>query len=69
MFLHSKSDKFEKIKDIDLILGKFRRGEMRAVRMQYKGDTYSFKELDKTEQPKSKQIELTPLPDDADLPF
>lgn len=69
MFLHSKSDKFEKVKDIDLILGKFRRGEMRAVRMQYKGDTYSFKELDKTEQPKSKQIELTPLPDNADLPF
>lgn len=71
MFLHNKSDRFERVKDIDLILGKFRRGECRAVRMQYKGYTYRFSELDKTEKPQTVQgeIALTPLADDTELPF
>ena len=68
MFLHNKSDRFAKIKEMDLILGKFRRGECRAVRMQYKGDTYTFKELDKTEKAQNQQLELIPI-EDEDLPF
>lgn len=69
MFLHSKSDRFSAVKDIDLIIGKFRRGAMRAVRMQYTGEVYKFKELDKNESTQPRQIELTPLADDEELPF
>ena len=68
IFLHNKSDRFESIKNIDLIIGKFRRGLMQAVRMQYKGETYKFFELDKKQQQASEQIELTELPNE-DLPF
>ncbi len=69
MFLHNRSERFDKIKNIDLILGKFRRGEMRAVRMQYKGNTYRFNELDKAKKEATTQLDdLIPV-DDSNLPF
>lgn len=69
MFLHSKSDRYDAVKNIDLVLGKFRRGAMQAVRMEYRGETYTFRELDKIETQKAKQMELTPLDSSEGLPF
>ena len=70
MFLHPVDSKFSEIRKIDLIIGKFRNGQMKAIKMQYEGKYFRFKELD--EVPKSKpvqaKIELEPIDDDS-LPF
>lgn len=72
MFLHSTDGKYKEKRNIDLIIGKFRSGQMRAVKMEYEGKCFRFRELDKIEAPKPKQTtipELIPLPDDNSLPF
>lgn len=71
MFLHSKSGRAEELKNIDLIIGKFRNGALRTIRMNYKGDIFKFTEKEKSPSPKIEQIkaELEPIEDDGDLPF
>lgn len=71
MFLNSKSGRAEEIKNIDLIIGKFRNGALRTIRMNYKGDIFKFTEKEKSPSPKIEQIkaELEPIEDDGDLPF
>ena len=71
MFLHSKSGRAEEIKNIDLIIGKFRNGALRTIRMTYKGDIFKFTEKEKSPPPKMEQIkaELEPIEDDGELPF
>lgn len=72
MFLHSTDGKFKEKRNIDLIIGKFRSGQMRAVKMEYEGKCFKFNELDKVETPKPQQTSfgnLIPLPNDEDLPF
>ena len=73
MFLHSTDSKYNEKRNIDLIIGKFRSGQMRAVKMEYEGKCFRFKELEK--EPVKKQttkqtsMELTPIEDDGSLPF
>lgn len=68
MFLHSRSKREDEVKNIDLIIGKYRNGQMKAIRMTYKGDCFNFSEKEKVSERKVEQIELTPIEDD-DLPF
>ncbi|MEG1500236.1 MAG: DnaB-like helicase C-terminal domain-containing protein, partial [Clostridia bacterium] len=76
MFLHSIDSKFKAIRNIDLIIGKFRNGQMKAIKMQYEGSIFKFKELEKLPEEhqqqqldlKNETIELTPVEDDS-LPF
>lgn len=73
MFLHSTDSKYNEKRNIDLIIGKFRSGQMRAVKMEYEGKCFRFKELEKepVKKPTTKQtsMELTPIEDDGSLPF
>lgn len=68
MFLNRKSGRAEEVKDIDLIIGKFRNGALRTIRMTYKGDCFKFAEKEKAPKQKVEQIELEPIEDDG-LPF
>lgn len=68
MFLNRKSGRAEEVKDIDLIIGKFRNGALRTIRMTYKGDCFKFAEKEKAPKQKVEQIELDPIEDDG-LPF
>ncbi len=69
MFLHNTSDRTAETKNIDLIIGKFRRGPLRAVHMRYRGEIYKFTEQDKTPTQDTKQVQLTELPQNTELPF
>lgn len=69
MFLDLKSGRSEEEKDIDAILGKFRNGQMKTIRMSYRGECFKFKEKDKASPQKHEQLkaELTETHDE--LPF
>src|SRR5574344_488052 len=70
MFLHSTDGKFNEIRKMDLIIGKFRSGQMRAVKMEYEGKCFKFREVEKESNPKPvQQNMLTPIDDDDSLPF
>lgn len=71
MFLHSTDSKFNEKRNIDLIIGKNRSGQMRAVKMEYEGKCFKFRELEKESKapPKQTSMELTPIEDDGSLPF
>lgn len=70
MFLNSKSGRAADVKDIDLIIGKFRNGQMKSIRMTYRGECFKFSEKEKVQAKKveQKEMELTPIEDDS-LPF
>ena len=68
MFLNRKCGRVEEVKDIDLIIGKFRNGALRTIRMTYKGDCFKFTEKEKAPKTKVEQITLEPIEDDG-LPF
>lgn len=68
MFLNRKSGRAEEVKYIDLIIGKFRNGALRTIRMTYKGDCFKFAEKEKAPKTKVEQIALEPIEDDG-LPF
>ena len=68
MFLNRKSGRAEEVKDIDLIIGKFRNGALRTIRMTYQGDCFKFTEKEKAPKQKVEQMELEPI-EDGGLPF
>lgn len=70
MFLNSKSGRAAEVKDIDLIIGKHRNGQLKSIRMTYRGECFKFTEKDKAPPKKYQQMqaELTPIEDDG-LPF
>lgn len=68
MFLNRKSGRAEEVKDIDLIIGKFRNGALRTIRMTYQGDCFKFTEKEKAPKQKVEQMELEPI-EDRGLPF
>lgn len=68
MFLNSKSGRAAEVKDIDLIIGKFRNGALKTIRMTYQGNCFKFSEKEKTQKQKVEQIELVPIQED-NLPF
>lgn len=68
MFLNSKSGRAAEIKDIDLIIGKHRNGQLKSIRMTYRGECFMFTEKDKLPAKKTEQMELTPIDEDS-LPF
>lgn len=69
MFLNRKSGRAEDVKDIDLIIGKFRNGALKTIRMTYQGDCFKFKERAKSSPTvKQEKIELQPIEDEG-LPF
>lgn len=68
MFLNRKSGRAEEIKDIDLIIGKFRNGALRTIRMTYQGSCFKFAEKEKAPKQKVEQMELEPI-EDGGLPF
>ena len=70
MFLHSKSGRAEELKNIDLIIGKFRNGALKTIRMTYKGDCFKFSEKEKyTPRFEQQKAELEPIEEDDSLPF
>lgn len=69
MFLHSNDSKFNSKRNIDVIIGKFRSGQMRTVKMEYEGKYFKFKEMEKEEPPKVEQTNMLQPIDDDDLPF
>lgn len=69
MFLNSKSGRAADVKDIDLIIGKFRNGQMKSIRMSYRGECFKFSEKEKAPVKKCEQMELTPIEEDDSLPF
>ena len=70
MFLHSKSGRAAELKDIDLIIGKFRNGALKTIRMTYKGDCFKFSEKEKyTPKYEQTKAELEPIEEDDSLPF
>ena len=68
MFLNSKSGRAAEVKDIDLIIGKFRNGALKTIRMTYQGNCFKFSEREKSQKQKVEQIELVPIEAD-NLPF
>lgn len=70
MFLNLKSGRAAEVKDIDLIIGKHRNGQLKSIRMSYRGECFNFTEKDKEPPRKYEQMkaELKPVSDD-DLPF
>lgn len=68
MFLNSKSGRAAEVKDIDLIIGKHRNGQLKSIRMSYRGECFKFTEKDKLPPKKVVQTELLPVDDDS-LPF
>lgn len=68
MFLHSKSGRAAETKEIDLIIGKFRNGALKTIRMTYQGSCFKFTEKEKIPKQKVEQIELVPIQED-NLPF
>ncbi len=68
MFLNSKSGRAAEVKDIDLIIGKFRNGALKTIRMTYQGSCFKFAEKEKSQKQKVEQIELVPIAED-NLPF
>lgn len=69
MFLHCKSGRAAELKDIDLIIGKFRNGQMKTIRMTYRGEIFKFSEKEKAPTKKCEQMELTPIENNDGLPF
>lgn len=70
IFLHSTDSKFNSTRKIDAIIGKFRSGQMRTIKMEYEGKYFKFKEMEKEEPPKVEQTKINMMtPIDDDLPF
>lgn len=71
MFLHERDKRTEEERKMDLLIAKFRNGQLRTIRMKYVGKFFKFYELEK---PQSKTIQekipdITPIDDDNDFPF
>ena len=70
MFLNSKSKKAAEVKDIDLIIGKFRNGALRSIRLTYEGNCFKFTEKDKAQASHEQlELDLEEMTEDDGLPF
>lgn len=72
MFLNPTEKGYkEGSRKIDLIIGKFRNGQRKAIKMLYDGDVFKFREIDKLTKERLKQIYIDDMTevDEGDLPF
>jgi replicative DNA helicase len=70
MFLHSKANDMEEIRNVSLIIGKNRNGERVAIKTIFKGSTFTFSELEKPQKEVAKQQMFEEVKiKEEDLPF
>ena len=68
MFLHRRGDKEAAVVNTDLIIGKFRNGQMKNISFTYTGNIFKFEEISANKRSQqSAQITLTPV--GGSLPF